>query len=571
MVSDGLLSSAEATVDVLVQSVNDPPTPVPATLSIIGGQPTDVALSAVDVDGDPVLYALHDPPARGMAVVNAASGLLTYTPDTNDFTGPDVLVWEATDGFDTVLSILPIQLSADSDDDGIGDDVDNCPDVPNTNQLDAGNNGVGDACDCVRDVVGPVLDPDLWATSFLTDVLPENVASAPHALRLTGDGAYLETVALPGCSSYHYELRVAAGPPAPEVSDALVISVRQSGGPWQLLDEQFGTGTEESYALLEGETLAIGDLSTGTVEFRFEVVGDEPDDVFYLDDIVLACDSDADRLVDCVESTLPGYDLTEPDADGEGLLDAGEYAKGTDPNVADTDGDGFDDLLDNCGVLYNPGQFDADSNLTGDACEGPWFYETFEAGVLGAYWWAFASGEAWAETTAVYARGAASMCLNGPRNAPAGGAPGTGLPGVAVTQAIDLSSCTHVAVSFEVVDRDAEIGDDLLVSTFDGVMWNPLTTIDGARQNGVWNHEVHSVPVGPGFQSFAVRFEHTSASWDDRFYIDNLSIDCDADGDGVGDALENIVLGTDPFVADTDADGSDDGTELIQGTDPLLP
>ena len=41
----------------------------------------------------------------------------------------------------------------DSDGDGIGDDCDNCPSVPNPDQSDADGNGVGDACDrtCCRE------------------------------------------------------------------------------------------------------------------------------------------------------------------------------------------------------------------------------------------------------------------------------------------------------------------------------------------------------------------------------------------------------------------------------------
>ncbi|MCH8150287.1 MAG: DNRLRE domain-containing protein [Planctomycetes bacterium] len=42
----------------------------------------------------------------------------------------------------------------DSDGDGIGDDCDNCPDLPNPGQSDADGNGIGDACDgscCLED------------------------------------------------------------------------------------------------------------------------------------------------------------------------------------------------------------------------------------------------------------------------------------------------------------------------------------------------------------------------------------------------------------------------------------
>ena len=43
----------------------------------------------------------------------------------------------------------------------------------------------------------------------------------------------------------------------------------------------------------------------------------------------------------------------------------------------------------------------------------------------------------------------------------------------------------------------------------------------------------------------------------------------DTDGDGIPDADENWVYGTDPFFADSDWDGSPDGDEIANGTDPL--
>jgi RHS repeat-associated protein len=44
----------------------------------------------------------------------------------------------------------------DSDQDGVADDIDNCPTVPNADQIDTDGEGTGDACECLDVVCGPL-------------------------------------------------------------------------------------------------------------------------------------------------------------------------------------------------------------------------------------------------------------------------------------------------------------------------------------------------------------------------------------------------------------------------------
>ena len=74
-----------------------------------------------------------------------------------------------------------------------------------------------------------------------------------------------------------------------------------------------------------------------------------------------ACDPDDDN---------DGLDDTQEDLDGDGFLDPDE----TSPFNADTDGDGVTDNLDNCGRVPNPDQINTDQNFNisdalGDACD----------------------------------------------------------------------------------------------------------------------------------------------------------------------------------------------------------
>ena len=64
-----------------------------------------------------------------------ANALITnWSPPTGVFNG---FAWIANNG----------SAVTDSDGDGINDDIDNCPNNCNTEQLDADGDGIGDVCD----------------------------------------------------------------------------------------------------------------------------------------------------------------------------------------------------------------------------------------------------------------------------------------------------------------------------------------------------------------------------------------------------------------------------------------
>ncbi len=110
------------------------------------------AIAAVSGNNDP----LAEPPATGPVVSSPSGrcqrdGVLLLSPGscTADASCPP--------GATCVATHVTV-ASADTDLDGIPDELDNCPHVPNTSQSDLDHDGVGDACDADTGsdgIVGP--------------------------------------------------------------------------------------------------------------------------------------------------------------------------------------------------------------------------------------------------------------------------------------------------------------------------------------------------------------------------------------------------------------------------------
>lgn len=552
---DGTDSSVPAEVTVQVLPVNDAPRLTPVSLTVVEDTPGTITLPATDPEGDLLYFLVQGEPPHGSASLDSLTGELTYTPDLN-YIGPDVVLYTVTDGKDSSNGILLIDVARDNDGDSVPDTIDNCPQAANLAQSDVNSNGVGDACDCWTEPFSVTLDDGRWASHQLTQVVGDAI-SPSHAVALQGDGAYLQTTGQPGlCAAFEWSVAVRLGTPPPEDTDALVISARSDGGPWVQVGAIFGTGSTGAYQSLSGSTDGLG-LDGEVIEWRLEVVGNEEDDVFTIDDFSVACDTDADTLEDCLESTLEGFDLTSADADGDGWLDGDELLAGTDPNDPDTDFDAIDDPIDNCPTAFNPTQADGDGNGDGDACDLS-FQDDFASGTIDPVTWASVSGEALVVSSYSYSD-AYSFNLSG--------------NGLLEARPIDFNHCSLVSWDFRIKLGPSTplTTERVILEAWNGTDWTTLAEVPGTGSTSTdFTPRVGSTTNANVLKQGArLRFRNTSTSTAADFFLDDVVVGCDSDGDKIPNYKEFRYYGTDSSNPDTDGDGVEDGAEILAGTNPL--
>ena len=321
-------------------------------------------------------------------------------------------------------------------------------------------------------------------------------------------------------------------------------------------------------------------------------------------------DTDGDGILDGAEVTAGSNPLNpcSPNAasplcdqDNDGLTNAQETTAGTNPTVADTDGDGINDgtevtngsnPLNPCSPNPAAGPCDQDADgltNTQEASAGtnPTVADTDGDGINDGTEVTNGSNP----LNPCSPNAASSLCdqdgdgLTNAQEATAGTNPtvadtdGDGInDGAEVTAASNpLDPCSPNLTS-PTCDQDndgltnqqeAGIGTNPIIADTDGDGLN-----DGAEVTGGSNPLDPCSPVASAGCPTDADNDGTPAASDpddtNPCVPNPAAGNCDRDGDGLTN-LQEAAIGTNPVVADTDGDTSNDGTEVTNGSDPLNP
>jgi PKD repeat protein len=105
-VSDGVATSALATVSLTVTSINDTPAAQAQTLTVPAGSPTPIYLSGSDIDSDDLTFSIASPPEQGSLTGTPPD--VVYTPPAG-FTGSTRFTFSIQDG--STSSSADVQLT----------------------------------------------------------------------------------------------------------------------------------------------------------------------------------------------------------------------------------------------------------------------------------------------------------------------------------------------------------------------------------------------------------------------------------------------------------------------------
>ncbi len=215
----------------------------------------------------------------------------------------------------------------DIDGDSILDSVDNCPNTPNTDQLDTDGDGLGDAC-----------DPDIDNDTILNE--SDNCVLIQNPLQKDVDGDGIGDV----CDDDHDNDGIL------NADDNCLLS--PNPGQEDLDGDGIGDACDPD---IDNDTILNADDNCPLQPNQDQLDSDADGTGDACDD-----DIDGDTILNDVDNCPLIPNTPQADLDGDGIGNV------CDP---DADNDGVLNELDNCTYVFNPFQEDTDGDGIGDACD----------------------------------------------------------------------------------------------------------------------------------------------------------------------------------------------------------
>jgi cysteine-rich repeat protein len=314
---------------------------------------------------------------------------------------------------DGCSSDCKIEISADSDGDGISDNVDNCPNVYNPDQIDYDNDGIGDACDDFFNYEGIATGSGAFKQEYcayfsdtldidndgLLDCTVDLCPGIYDPLNKDSDGDFVGDVCDScndvdgdglGESTYVYVIE------NPANVEVRAISLNYPGNYFVKVSHQYGHRKVEVYNRYFYNRLfsGMGGTSTYTGPFdgKIDLYDDAGNYAGYIDLFIPAVHYSVNWYIDSkfytevgckMDNCLLDYNPDQVDYDNDKIGDVCDDYFGSGSggfrqeyceyfgSTLDLDNDGLlDCTVDLCPGVYDTTNSDLDQDFIGDACDG---------------------------------------------------------------------------------------------------------------------------------------------------------------------------------------------------------